>query len=99
MVGIRKCPTREQLPIGTCSFSSDIKNSADLSTCLQFGAGARTCLGRNISLLEMSKVIPQIYREFELLPSEKQAYSKATNWFVKPNFEMKVCLRAGGTEE
>ncbi|KOC11290.1 putative cytochrome P450 [Aspergillus flavus AF70] len=32
---------------------------------LTFGAGVRTCIGKNLSLLEMSKVIPELYRQFE----------------------------------
>ncbi|KAI1559582.1 CypX, Cytochrome P450, partial [Pyrenophora tritici-repentis] len=32
---------------------------------LTFGAGSRTCIGKNISLLEMYKVIPQIVKKFD----------------------------------
>jgi cytochrome P450 len=35
-------------------------------TMLQFGAGARTCIGKNISLLEMYKVVPTLLRRFEV---------------------------------
>jgi len=35
-------------------------------TMLQFGAGARTCIGKNISLLEMYKVVPSFLRRFEV---------------------------------
>ncbi|KAF4308372.1 cytochrome p450 family protein [Botryosphaeria dothidea] len=31
-----------------------------------FGGGSRTCIGKNISMLEMSKVIPTIFKHFEL---------------------------------
>lgn len=31
-----------------------------------FGGGTRTCLGKHISLMEMTKVVPQLLREFEL---------------------------------
>ena len=31
-----------------------------------FGAGSRACLGRNISMLEMSKFVPQVLRHFEM---------------------------------
>jgi cytochrome P450 len=31
----------------------------------QFGAGARTCIGKNISLLEMYKVVPSLLHRFE----------------------------------
>ena len=33
---------------------------------LQFGMGARTCIGKNISLLEIYKLIPTVLRRFEV---------------------------------
>ena len=41
---------------------------------LAFGGGTRTCLGRNISMLEMSKLVPQVLRrfEFELTAPERE---------------------------
>lgn len=51
---------------------------------LAFGAGARTCLGKNISLLEMSKLVPQVLRrfEFELADPEKE-WTLHDFWFVR----------------
>ena len=51
---------------------------------LAFGAGARTCLGKNISLMEMSKLVPQILRKWkvELARPEKE-WELADYWFVK----------------
>jgi len=59
----------------------------------QFGGGARTCIGKNISLLEISKVVPQLYRQFDFELDEDHNYTKDCVWFVKPHFEMKVALR------
>lgn len=39
------------------------------ATMLQFGAGARTCIGKNISLLEMYKLVPTFLRNFEVSES------------------------------
>jgi len=36
------------------------------ATMFQFGAGARTCIGRNISTLEIYKLIPTFLRTFEV---------------------------------
>ena len=36
------------------------------ATMFQFGAGRRTCIGRNISLLEVYKFIPSFLRKFEV---------------------------------
>lgn len=38
---------------------------ANHGSFVKFGAGARTCIGKNISLLELSKAIPQLVRNFE----------------------------------
>ena len=68
----------------------------------QFGLGSRTCIGRHISYLEMSKLIPRLVRDFdfELHGDILQEGSslKATNfWFVKPrNFSLVVKKRASG---
>ena len=35
-------------------------------TMFQFGAGARTCIGKNISLLEIYKLVPSFLRRFEV---------------------------------
>ncbi|RMZ42415.1 hypothetical protein AFCA_010022 [Aspergillus flavus] len=63
---------------------------------LAFGAGVRTCIGKNLSMLEMSKVIPELYRQFEFELSESEgAWMTWNNWFVKPAFECYVRLREG----
>jgi cytochrome P450 len=36
------------------------------ATLLHFGMGARTCIGKNISLLEIYKVVPSVLRRFEV---------------------------------
>jgi hypothetical protein len=35
-------------------------------TMLQFGMGSRTCIGKNISLLEIYKLVPTMLRRFEV---------------------------------
>lgn len=56
----------------------------DMEHCfITFGLGTRTCLGRNISLLEMTKVIPELVKRYDFEMLEQQLH--ATNhWFVKP---------------
>ena len=36
------------------------------STMMHFGVGSRTCIGKNISLLEMYKLVPSFLRRFEV---------------------------------
>ncbi|OHF00198.1 hypothetical protein CORC01_04606 [Colletotrichum orchidophilum] len=51
---------------------------------LTFGAGARTCIGKNISIMEMGKLVPQVLRQFELQwASEKPEWDIDTYWFAK----------------
>lgn len=53
-------------------------------TKFKFGQGSRTCIGKNISLLEVSKAIPRVVQNFDLV-LEKEDDWKCTNyWFVKP---------------
>jgi len=52
---------------------------------LQFGLGSRTCLGRHISTLEMSKLVPEIVKNFDLtLGMRKDEWKTINYWFVKP---------------
>ncbi|KAB5545499.1 cytochrome P450 oxidoreductase [Coniochaeta sp. 2T2.1] len=49
-----------------------------------FGMGSRTCVGKNISLLEMAKLIPQLVRKFDISLTEPDKLWETKNrWFVK----------------
>ncbi|KIX05577.1 uncharacterized protein Z518_06449 [Rhinocladiella mackenziei CBS 650.93] len=51
---------------------------------LAFGAGSRTCIGKNISLMEMSKVVPELIRRFDFTLADPHAEIQMENvWFVK----------------
>ena len=51
---------------------------------LAFGAGTRTCLGRNISMLEMSKLVPQVLRRFDFeLSNPEKEWTLHDYWFVR----------------
>ncbi|KAF2030628.1 pisatin demethylase [Setomelanomma holmii] len=52
-------------------------------TMLQFGAGARTCIGKNISLLEIYKLVPSFLRRFEVeLETPGREWKTRNAWFV-----------------
>ncbi|KAJ5294898.1 cytochrome P450 pisatin demethylase [Penicillium antarcticum] len=54
---------------------------------MPFGMGSRTCIGKNIPLLEMSKLIPVLVRDFdfELTQDNKvDGWRTRNRWFVKP---------------
>ncbi|RYO73967.1 hypothetical protein DL763_010330 [Monosporascus cannonballus] len=55
----------------------------------QFGMGSRTCIGKNISLLEIYKVVPSLLRRFEIRFKDPSQQWKLVNaWFVKQlNFQ------------
>ena len=52
-------------------------------------------MGRHISFLEMSKLIPKIVREFDFeLESPDREWTTTNYWFVVPNdFRMKIKVR------
>lgn len=65
---------------------------------LGFGLGSRTCIGKNISLLEIAKVIPALVREFDFelvgCTEEDGGLTCLNRWFVKQlNFQGKVFVR------
>lgn len=51
---------------------------------LQFGMGSRTCIGKNISLLEVYKCVPSVLRRFEVrLEDPSREWTLHNCWFVK----------------
>ncbi|OHE96886.1 cytochrome P450 oxidoreductase [Colletotrichum orchidophilum] len=78
------------------SFNPDrwlIEDEAKLSVMnrnwMPFGLGSRTCIGKNVSILEMSKLIPRIIRDFEFKLEGNAAapggsWTTHNAWFVKP---------------
>ncbi|OKL64466.1 hypothetical protein UA08_00990 [Talaromyces atroroseus] len=64
---------------------------------MPFGLGSRTCIGRHISILEMSKLIPVLVDRFDFVmassasPSGESKWETENFWFVKPrNFRVRV---------
>lgn len=51
---------------------------------LNFGAGSRKCIGRNISWIEMMKVVPELLRRFRVeLTHPEQEWKVVNHWFVQ----------------
>ncbi|KAK2685269.1 hypothetical protein QWA68_015638 [Fusarium oxysporum] len=51
---------------------------------LPFGHGSRTCLGKNMALMEISKLIPQLIRKFDIELADPEMKLETRNvWFVK----------------
>ncbi|RMD41173.1 hypothetical protein DV735_g3942, partial [Chaetothyriales sp. CBS 134920] len=51
---------------------------------LNFGGGSRKCIGRNISWIEILKVIPELYRRFEIrLAHPEREWKICNHWFVQ----------------
>lgn len=62
-----------------------------------FGMGSRTCIGKNISLLEMCKLVPQLLRRFDFVLDEGVPTDRlecSNMWFVKQlGFRGKIYAR------
>ncbi|KAI0890857.1 cytochrome P450 [Annulohypoxylon nitens] len=58
----------------------------------QFGGGAHVCIGRNLALLEINKVIPRLLRdfEFELAYPGRELRAKATFFVVQEGLEVYI---------
>jgi cytochrome P450 len=69
--------------------------SAD-SWLLQFGAGARTCIGRHIAALQMSKLVPRLVKDFDFtlcddISEPGHQWNTKNYFFLKPtNFRVSV---------
>ncbi|KAL5003665.1 cytochrome P450 [Aspergillus recurvatus] len=51
---------------------------------MQFGMGARTCLGKNISMCEIYKAIPQLLRSFTFELGSDEEMKTTSYWLYKP---------------
>ncbi|KAF2176414.1 cytochrome P450 [Zopfia rhizophila CBS 207.26] len=62
---------------------------------IPFGHGSRTCIGKNISLMEISVLIPQLVRAFDFELVDPEAELECENlWFVKQkNVFCRVSMR------
>ncbi|KAF4976821.1 hypothetical protein FZEAL_6562 [Fusarium zealandicum] len=64
---------------------------------MPFGLGSRTCIGRHVSMLEMSKLIPRIVRDFDFgldASLQSEEWHTQNYWFVKPlDFKVRVEMR------
>ncbi|KAL7767155.1 hypothetical protein ACKLNR_001456 [Fusarium oxysporum f. sp. zingiberi] len=60
-----------------------------------FGAGSRSCIGKNIRNLEMSRAIPQIVRNFDIeINRGEMIWKNECWWFVKPEYKAMIKTRA-----
>jgi cytochrome P450 len=47
-----------------------------------FGGGPRVCLGKNIALLEISKMVPELFRRYEVAIVDPSNYRLVPGWLV-----------------
>ncbi|KAH8807907.1 cytochrome P450 [Xylogone sp. PMI_703] len=62
---------------------------------IPFGHGSRTCIGKNISLMEISKIVPELVQKFDFaLTKPLEELKCENNWFVQQkNFNCTVTRR------
>ncbi|KAJ3543615.1 hypothetical protein NM208_g3485 [Fusarium decemcellulare] len=69
------------------------------SRWMPFGLGSRTCIGRHISILEISKLIPYLLHNFDFqlhggMDEPGRLWKTTNRWFVKPRgFQVRVKVR------
>jgi cytochrome P450 len=61
----------------------------------QFGGGAHLCIGRNLALLEINKVIPRLIRDFrfDLVDPDQELKANATFFVVQSGLQVFISKR------
>ncbi|KAL9610444.1 MAG: hypothetical protein Q9167_004842 [Letrouitia subvulpina] len=74
----RKQMERSLLTVGMCQFQTQL-----LIDCEKFGAGHRSCIGKNISYLEIYKLVPTLLWRYEMeLTDRNRDWHIENFWFV-----------------
>lgn len=60
---------------------------------MPFGLGVRTCIGKNISLLEISKLLPELVKRYKFQFLEREMEYTNHN-FVKPRNVLATIAKA-----
>ncbi|KAL2812963.1 cytochrome P450 [Aspergillus granulosus] len=68
------------------------------NSLLTFGGGHRSCLGKNISYLEVYKLVPSVLQRYEIELADPNAeWAVENRWFAMPSrFNVKLKVRNGG---
>ncbi|WAO90086.1 Hypothetical protein NCS54_00749700 [Fusarium falciforme] len=78
---------------------SDKQRLSAMESCwMPFGAGSRTCIGKNISLLEMNKLVPVLVREFDFVAYDPIEVTHEDYWLVEQRNMMCKVSRRGPRE-
>lgn len=66
----------------------------------QFGGGSHLCIGRNLALLEMNKVLPRLLRDYdlELVHPDRPLKANTTFFVVQSGLEVSITRRESGKE-
>ena len=95
-----KYPIEDFIPERWLDASSEQRKEME-GTMFHFGAGPRTCIGKNISLLEVYKLIPNFLTRFNVeLEDPKKEWKLHNAWFVKQlDFNVKFSERSQAGRE
>ncbi|KXH66192.1 hypothetical protein CSAL01_07634 [Colletotrichum salicis] len=62
------------------------------SNWIPFGIGSRTCIGKNISLLEINKLVPILVKTFDFTPLEPERIRHENYWLQHPSSQFYTCI-------
>ncbi|KAJ5692861.1 Cytochrome P450 [Penicillium macrosclerotiorum] len=77
-------PERWMQVDGETELEFQVRRQQMLRATFTFGAGPRTCIGKNISLLEIYKLIPSLILNYQIeLEHPKREWETTNAWFVR----------------
>lgn len=77
---------------------SDPKDVTRMRTNMfTFGAGARNCIGKNLAMMQLTKIIVELYRNFEItLANPDKDWTVSGGWLTRQS-DMDVVLTKRST--
>lgn len=62
------------------------------SDCLKLGAGPRNCVGKNLAMMELNKIVVELYRHYNVILANPEMPWKISGHWITRQSDMDMIL-------